>query len=166
MGDASTLSSTSSSPGTGRSCVAIDSSITPSSVKVERSSLALVSDIRILSCWWPGAWGLLSHRHRRITGLSCGAEYRVQGVCWGKIASIRRRCLCLTYRSGPKRAHEANTPHVSCACQLKRVSSLLLFHSRAAVEFESKQSRAVQQHRQRQPPQHCAHTPRGCQYAR
>jgi hypothetical protein len=29
------------------------------------------------------------------------------------------------------------------------------------VEFESKQSRAVQQqHQQRQPPQHCAHTPR------
>ena len=49
MGDASTLSSTSSSPGTGRAWVTIDSSITPSSVKVERSSLALFSDIRTLS---------------------------------------------------------------------------------------------------------------------
>ena len=60
MGDASTLSSTSSSPGTGRSCVTIDSSITPSSVKVERSSLALVSDMKNLSCWWAGAWGFVA----------------------------------------------------------------------------------------------------------
>ena len=76
MGDASTLSSTSSSPGTGRSCVTIDSSITPSSVKVERSSLALVSDMKSLSCWWAplgvyrrfAAVALLAHREERSIG--------------------------------------------------------------------------------------------------
>ena len=52
---------------------------------------------------------------------------------------------------------------------VKKVSSLFLLHPRAAVEFEFKQSWTAQQHqqhKQRQPAQCCAHTPRGCRYAR